>query len=103
MRRGEASGAETLFSPDRFRQSRDDRRAIILRFANFVKSAIANSFKTKNRKSPENELREWNNENLKTSAQIAANQTELRGPLRGSARIGGKVRVSGPNRVAPCQ
>jgi hypothetical protein len=48
MRRGDVSEAENLFSPDRFRQSRDDRRAIIFAFYESRKIGIANSLKTKN-------------------------------------------------------
>jgi peptide subunit release factor 1 (eRF1) len=58
MRRSEQSEAEKLFSSDRFRQSHDDRRAIIFPFCESCKIAIANSLKTKNRKSPENDSRE---------------------------------------------
>jgi hypothetical protein len=104
MKRGEASGAGNLFSPDRFWQSREDRRAITFAFCEFYKIAIRKFFeKTKSRKPPENESRETKNETLKTRAQIAANRMTLCGPLPGSAWIGGRVRVSGPGRVAPCQ
>jgi hypothetical protein len=45
MRRDAASEAEKLFSSDRFRQSRDDRRSIIFAFCESCKIAIANSLK----------------------------------------------------------
>jgi hypothetical protein len=103
MRRGEASGAKFYFRLIVFGNRAMIAARSFLRFANFAKSRFANSLKSTNRKSPKNESRKCDNENLKTRAQIGANGTELCGPLRGSARIGGKVRVSEPNRAAPCQ
>jgi hypothetical protein len=50
MRRGEASGREILFSPDRFRQSRDDRRAIIFAFCESCKIGNRKFLKSKNAK-----------------------------------------------------
>jgi hypothetical protein len=92
MRRGAASEAEIFFRLIVFGNRETIAARSLLRFAKSCKIAIANSLKTRNRKSPENESREWNNANLKTRVPTAANRTEL-SRLGQDRRQGSRIRA----------
>jgi hypothetical protein len=96
MRCGEASEAENLFSPDRFRQSRDDRRAIIFAFREFRKIAIRKFFENEKPKIARKRIarmENWKSENARDDRGESNGAFWVASTLGQDRRQGSRIRA----------